>query len=96
MHKGPYKEMANARRERMVKALIDSGGLTAYELARETGLNNGTTRGFLANHRQRGVYIDRYKMSQYGNWIPVYMAVQIPEDWPHPEKSPQPFAPRTR
>lgn len=72
-------------RQKKIRTILRSrpNGMTPNEIAEATGLHVANVR--TAVKAMPDVYIDRWRMGKRGQFEKVLMAVQVPEDCPHPK-----------
>jgi len=71
-------------RQKKIRTLLRSrpSGMTPLEIAEETGIHVANIRTSL--RAMPDVYVDRWRIARRGQYEKVWVAVQVPEDCPHP------------
>jgi hypothetical protein len=72
-------------RQKKIRTILRTrpNGMTPNEISEATGLHVANVR--TAVKAMPDVYIDRWRMGRRGQYEKVLMAVQVPEDCPHPK-----------
>ena len=71
-------------RQKRIRTLLRAkpSGMTPPEIAEATGLHVANVRTSL--RAMPDVYVDRWRLGQRGQYTKVWVAVQVPDDCPHP------------
>ena len=71
-------------RQKKVRALLrlNPNGMTPLEISSITGMHIANVRTAL--RAMPDVYVDRWRAGRRGQFEKVWVAVQVPEDCPHP------------